>query len=172
MERLRGPVAHDVDFDFRTGPAAQVPGHLRAGHSDGRKRVDAHDAVVGPDADPFGRASGDGVDDDHRVAQHVELHADAAEFAVEALLDALHLFGIEVGRVGVQLFEHPPDGALDDGFHLHLVDIETVQIAVDLHQFAELLQVFQFLGFCRGRSGQERSDGYEIFPHGILCWLS
>ena len=161
-------MAHDVDFDFRTGPAAQVPGHLRAGHPDGRKRVDAHDAVVGPDADPFGGASGDGVDDDHRVAQHVELHTDAAEFAVEAL----HLFGIEVGRVGVQLFEHPPDGALDDGFHLHLVDIETVQIAVDLHQFAELLQVFQFLGFCRGRSGQERSDGYEIFPHGILCWLS
>ena len=74
-----------------------------------------------PHADPFGWSPGDGVHHDHRVAQDVELHADAAEFPVETLLHALHLLGADVGRVGVQLFEHARDGALDDGFHLHLV---------------------------------------------------
>lgn len=94
-------------------------GHVRAAHPHGVERINAHDAVVGPDADPFGWSPGDGVHHDHRVAQDVELHADAAEFPVETLLHALHLLGADVGRVGVQLFEHARDGALDDGFHLH-----------------------------------------------------
>lgn len=41
--------------------------------------------------------------------------------------------------MGVQLFEHPLNGAFDQRPHLHLVDIQPVEVAVNLHQFPQLL---------------------------------
>ena len=156
MEPSGRAVAHDVDSDLRAGLAPQVFGHVRAAHPHGVERINAHDAVVGPDADPFGWSPGDGVHHDHRVAQDVELHADAAEFPVETLLHALHLLGADVGRVGVQLFEHARDGALDDGFHLHLVDVKTRKITENLREFLELARIVLVLR----REGQD-GEGSE-----------
>ncbi|MEI3529396.1 MAG: hypothetical protein V8Q28_06435 [Alistipes sp.] len=104
---------------------------------------------------PFGRTAGYGVDDDDRVAQDVELHADAAELAVEARGNGLHLLGIEVGRMGVQFVEHALDGLLHERRHLDLVDVVAGQEAVDLHEF---LQLRRRIGVLRrkGSGAQER----------------
>ena len=161
-------VAHDVDPDLRAGLAPQVFGNVRAAHPHGVERVDTHDAVVGPDADPLGGSSGDGVHHDHRVAQDVELHADAAEFPVETLLHALHLLRADVGRMGVQLFEHARDGALDDGFHLHLVDVKPRKVAENLREFLELARIV--LGLRREGQDGEDSEYDEQSAHGVTIF--
>ena len=139
MQRCRLPVAHDVDFDPRAGLAAQVLRHVGLLEAHGVERVDAHDAVVGHDAHALGRPADDRIDHDHRIPQHIELDADAAELTVETLLHALHILRTDIGRMGVQLFEHPLNGAFDQRPHLHLVDIQPVEVAVNLHQFPQLL---------------------------------
>ena len=155
MQLPRRTVTHDVDLDLRAALAAQVFGHVGAPHAHGIERVDAHDAVVGPHADPLGRASGNGVHDDDRVAQHVEFDADAAELPVETLLHTFHLLGADIGRVGVQLLEHARDGPFDDGFHLHVVDVKPREITENLRQFLKLLRVVRVLR----REGQNAEGG-------------
>ncbi len=86
-----------------------------------------------------------------------EFDADAAELAVEARRDRAHLLGIDIGRVGVQFFEHSPNGALDERRHLGIVDIKTVQIAVYLGEF---LQLPRSIGVLR-REGQHRKGSEE-----------
>ena len=155
MQPSGGAVADNVDFDLRAALPAQVFRHIGAPHAHGIERVDAHDAVVGAHADPLGRSSGDGVHDDDRVTQHVELDAYAAELPVETLLHALHLLGADVGRVGVQLFEHARNGPLDDGFHIHFIDIKPRKVAENLCEFLKLLRVIRILR----REGQNAENG-------------
>ena len=138
VERFRFALAHDVDLDLRAGLSAQVLGDVRLLETHGIQRVYAHDTVVGLHPDALGRAPDDRIDHDDRVAQDVEFDADAAELPFEALLHALHLVGPDIGRMGVEVFEHPGDGALDQRLHVHLVDVQPVQVTVNLRQLLQL----------------------------------
>ena len=151
---LRNAVAHDLQRDLRAGLAAQVLRHVGAREAHGLRRVDTHDAVVGPHSGAFGRASGDGVHHDDRVAQHVELHADSAELPVDALAHAPHLLGREVGRMGVEPFEHARNGPLDDWSHVLVVHVEFRQVAVHPGEFLQLLHVRPVLRRQRQRTEQ------------------
>ena len=97
--------------------------HLHAGNG---SIVDADDAVAGYNAHLFGGAVGDGLDDHQRVVNHVELHAYALEVAVQRFVHLLHLLGIGVGGVGVELLQHAPDGVLHELGLVDGVDIEVV----------------------------------------------
>ena len=148
---------HDLQRDLRTAPAPQELRHIGARKTHGVERVDTHDAVVGPHAGPLGRTARNGIDHDNRIAQRVELHADTAELPVEALAHAAHLLGRQVGRMGIQPFEHPLDSPLDNRAHRLLVDIKFGQIPVDP---GKLLQLLQIVGLLR-RKGQHRKQRQE-----------
>ena len=72
-------VTDDAEFHFRVLGTAQathdfLTTHLHAGNG---RVVDRHDAVAGQNAHALRRALRNGLDDDQRVLQHVELDADA-----------------------------------------------------------------------------------------------
>ena len=92
--------------------------------------VDLEDQVAGQDARGVGRGA------DHRgdhleplgVLVDLDGHADAAELALDLLLERLPLRGVDVGRVRVEVGEHPPQGALHqlaagDGPDVVLLDL-------------------------------------------------
>ena len=58
--------------------------------------------------------------------------------------------------MGVQLLEHPRDGSLDDGFHVHVIDVKSRKIAENLRQLLKLLRIV--LRILR-REGQDAEGG-------------
>ena len=68
--------------------------------------------------------------------------------------------------MGIQLFEHAPDGPFDDGFHLHIVDVKAGQIAIDPGQFLKLEHLFLLLLRRQGPYAEEH-DGKKQFSHGF-----
>ena len=141
MKRRGLSVPHDVDRHPRTALAAQVSGHVGTRQPHGVERVDTHNPVVGQHTDPLGRTADDGIDHDDRIAQNVEFDPDAAEPAVEARIDGLHFVGTDIGRMGIEPFEHAFDSPLDQGPGVHLVDVETVQITVNLKELLQLVRL-------------------------------
>ena len=55
---------------------------------------------------------------------HVELHADALEVALQRLVHGLHLLGVGVRRVGIELLKHAAYGVLYELPLVNRVDIE------------------------------------------------
>lgn len=76
------------------------------------------------------RAARDDIHHDNGIAQDVEFDADTAETAVEHLLDAFHLLGGQVGRVGVQLQQHFADRFFDQCVVVDRIYVCAVQVAV------------------------------------------
>ena len=91
--------------DPRLYPAAFRPAqqfrHVDLFDADRAFAVHRDDPVVGEQAHLFGGTARNDVDHDDRIAQYVEFDADAAETAVEALLDFDHLLGRYVSRMRV-----------------------------------------------------------------------
>ena len=127
-QHARDAAAHHAEPHLGAPLAAQaahnlVAAHLHAGYGG---VVDADDAVAGQHAHLFRGAVGDGLDDQQRVAVHVELHADAVEGALERLHHLLGLLGGRIGGVGIEAAEHSPDGVLRevvgaDGVHIYVL---------------------------------------------------
>ena len=118
--------------------AAQSFGHLGPAQPDGPLPVDPHDPVARQQSHLRRRASGDRVDDHHRVVQHIEFDPDTAETAVEALVDALHLLLRKIGRMGIEPREHPADRLLDQRRRIERIDVGGIHIAIGLHEFLQL----------------------------------
>ena len=159
LQRNGFSASYDTHFDGRTARPAKVFRNLAALHSDGVCGVYSDDSVVGAHADGLGRTSRDGVDHYYGVSQHVKLYAYAAELACDACTGILCLLGVEVCRMRVEFGQHLAYGGLHQRFHIHVVDIQTAKIAVDLVQFLPLcyeLLVHCGAAFLRGR-GQRHS---------------
>ena len=67
--------------------------------------------------------------------------------------------------MGVQLFEHARNGPLDDGFHIHFIDIKPRKVAENLYEFLKLLCVVRILR----REGQNAEGGEYDKRIGACC---
>ena len=118
--------AHDAEAHFRAFRPAQAAHDFLAAHFHARngRVVHADDAVARKDSGFLGRSFRHGLDDDKRVLKHVELHTDAVEVALKRFVHLLGLFGVGVGRVGVESGEHAVDGVLGELVFVHAVHVE------------------------------------------------
>ena len=70
-----------------------VAWHLHTGNS---RVVHRHDAVASHDAGFLRRSLGDGLNHDERVFNHIELHSDTVEIALQRLVHLLRLLGVGI----------------------------------------------------------------------------
>ena len=128
--------------DPRLYPAAFRPAqqfrHVDLFDADRAFAVHRDDPVVGEQAHLFGGTARNDVDHDDRIAQYVEFDADAAETAVEALLDFDHLLGRYVSRMRVELQQHFADRAFDQRIVVYRIDVGAVQVTVELLEFLQV----------------------------------
>ena len=137
-QRLLHGMTRHLQPHLRARRAAQSFGHLGPAQPDGPLPVDPHDPVARQQSHLRRRASGDRVDDHHRVVQHIEFDPDTAETAVEALVNALHLLLRKIGRMGIEPREHPADRLLDQRRRIERIDVGGIHIAIGLHEFLQL----------------------------------
>ena len=140
MQDVGHAASRDADPDDTAARPAQQLRNVAAFDPDDIAAVDLHDAVIGLHADTLGRALDYGVDDDDRVVHYVVLDAYAAELAVERLALGLHLLLVEIYGVGIQILEHAAYGILHQRLHIDLIDIRSIEIAVETVEFLQLLE--------------------------------
>lgn len=114
---------------------------------------------LGEQAHLFGGTARNDVDHDDRIAQYVEFDADAAETAVEALLDFDHLLGRYVSRMRVELQQHFADRAFDQLIVVYRIDVGAVQVTVELLEFLQVAGRIVFrVVLCRNKRGAANSS--------------
>ena len=117
--------AHHAQFHLGSLLAAQTFHDVFFRHLDTGDSgvVDRYDAVAGHDAHLLRGTVHHRLDDYQRVLNHIKLHADTVEVALQRFVHGLHLFGCGIGGVGVQLFQHAADGIFHQFRLIHRVDI-------------------------------------------------
>ena len=153
-QRVGYTAAHDGEVDFGVLGTAQTlhdvfGAHLYAGNGG---VVHGGDAVAGQDAHFFRRSSAYGLDDEQRVFNHLELDADALEVALQGFVHGLHLFGVVVGGVGVEVFQHAGNGVFHQAAFVHGVHVEA---ADGKFGHLELAQLDVVDSLCPGTRGAE-----------------
>ena len=107
-ERLFGSLAQDFEFHggaFGTPQVFHYPFVAYAfAHESGI--VDGNNAVAGQYAHFFGRAAGDNANHVDRIVQNIELYTNTAERTFQLLVDALQIFGRDIGRVGIEFAQY------------------------------------------------------------------
>src|SRR5262249_40339562 len=128
--------ANEVERDWRVGIRAPYGYlHFGAGRTTNLSHqlverfaprglpVDGDDAISRADAGPVGgRALDDGDDSDGLVAQ-IDLDADADELSLGVALKKAKILRRHVGRMGVELVDHPFDRPLDDALVVDRFDV-------------------------------------------------
>ena len=121
-------------------------GHLHARYG---SVVDADDAVAGHYSHLLRRAVDGGLDYYQRVFNHVELHANALEVALQRLGHGLGFLCVGVGGVRVELFEHTPDGVFNEFCLVNAVYVELADGYFGHLQLAQWVVVEVELQLCR-----------------------
>ena len=115
-----------AELHLRATRSAQTTHDVRTIHLNAcyRSVVDGDDAVAGEYAHLLRRTLAHGLYDEQRVRNHIELHADTVERALQWFGQRLCLLGSGVRRVGVELLEHTTYGILHEFLLVDRVDIE------------------------------------------------
>ena len=131
LQQILDALTDNSQMHYRTFRTAQALHNLLFRHLHARNGgvIDGDDAVARYDAHLLGGTVGNGLDDEQRVLNHVELHADALEIATEGLVGILYLLGGHVTGVGIKFVKHPSDSVLGEFL---LVDAVYIKIC-DCH---------------------------------------
>jgi hypothetical protein len=126
------PLRMMVRRDVGVGLAAHALDRVVQGHALHRRVVELDDQVAGLDAGAEGGRVLDGRDHLDEAVLHADLDAQAAELALGADLQFLEGFGVEVGRVRVEVGEHAVDGLGDELLVLDRLDVALLDRAEHL----------------------------------------
>ena len=142
-----------------------------AGEPDGALPIDGDDAVARHQPHLFTRPAGDDTQDRQRILiilpfDELVGNPNPFEAAAEVFLDAVHALGVDIDRVGVELFEHPAQRTLG---HLRRIDFFDVALVDEKKGLFELFEGFLRIVACRQRTelqteqhtGQEKHDSYR-----------
>ena len=179
----RNLVACDAERQqFRLAPSQHAHVHLRAArppqpphdvgglhlHPGNERVFDVYHAVAGQYAHLLGGTSRHRLHHEERVLQHLELHPDAVEAALQRLAHPLHLVARDVGRVRVEF----PQQAGDDILH-HPAAVDAIHVQVgDGHE-----RVVQFALVGRPDAlrmppqGQQGEQGDDCLFHSVVCFF-
>ena len=86
--------------------------------------IDADDTVASQNAHTFRRAVGDGLNDEERILNHIELHTNAFEITLQGLIGFLNLLSRQIGGVRVQFLYHATNAVLNEFILVDRIDIE------------------------------------------------
>ena len=177
IHHVTDTLALHTQTDLRTLGATQ-PLHdvfLAHLHACNGRVVDRHDAVTGQDAHLLAGPLGDGLYDQQRVVQHVELDAYALEGTFQGFVHRFRVLGVAVGRMGVQFAEHPVDGVLHQLVAIHAIYVIVIghhgghdKLAHGSFQGIFVLRVVQEL--CLHTQGAAQHHEHEqgtYFLHGV-----
>jgi hypothetical protein len=142
--RLRQAHPANRHLHLRADLALERAAHVVVVETDGGRVADHQDAVARHEAHLLAGPVGHRVDDAGGVAYHLEVDAHAAEGALEGLLHLAQLARGDVGRVRIELFEHPRDGPLDERLgvdRLHVLLRDKHEGVLQLAQLAERVGV-------------------------------
>ena len=117
---------HDAQLHLRAFLATQPFHNVDTCHlntSDCRV-VDTDDTVASKDTHLLRRSVDNGLDNDKRIFNHIELHTNTLKIALQRFVHRLGLFCIGVGRMWVELLKHTPDSILRQLLFVHRVHIE------------------------------------------------
>ena len=122
------PVALDAEFDLTASWAPEslddaVLGHLHAGYG---RIVDRNDAVSGLYAGIGTGPSGDNVQHDDRIGQHVECHSDPVELSIVYFIGLQYFCFCQVRGVRVEFVDNQRYGIFDQRVYRYGVDIGSV----------------------------------------------
>ena len=126
LQHLVNTIAHDAqthDGTFRTFQAAHdfLAAHFHAGNG---SVVYGDNPVSGQDTGFFRGAFAYGLYHEQSIFEHVVLHADTLEIALQRFVHGLGVFGVRVGRMRIKLLEHAHDGILRQFVGVHAVYIQ------------------------------------------------
>ncbi len=155
IEHLLGAGTTDTEGDGSATLAAELFEHLLIGDADAGHvlTVDLDNAVAGAHADFLGRTSRDDLDDSDGVVVDHKLHTDAAERAVEFLVDRAEVGSRDVCRVRVEILEESRDAVLQKAVEIDFIHII---VADEIENSLEF-----FLGCRAGRVSSAEEVGCE-----------
>ncbi len=109
------PFVPDQERNRLAGLSVQQGHGVAQRHPVRRGLADAEDAVAGENARPIGRRADQRTEDRQLLRLGIErqLHSHAGELKIDALLKLGQVGGGNIGRIIVQLAEHPVHGAVE-----------------------------------------------------------
>ena len=127
LDRLRLALADDAQLDLGLRLAAHLLDGIGQRQPLHQRVVELEDQVAGLDAATEGRRVLDRRDDLDDAVFHADLDAETTELALRADLQVLEGIDVEIGRVRIEVGDHPADGVGDqflvfDGFDVTLLD--------------------------------------------------
>lgn len=137
-DRLLLPLAPHRDLHLRAGLAPELLDDLLKQEVFRRLFLDEDDLIARLHAGLVRRGILDGRHHGQHAVADRNLHAQAAEAARGLDLHLLEVFGAQIGRMGVERAEHAPDGAANQFFGVHLVDVVLLHEAQDLAEGPQL----------------------------------
>ena len=146
LDRLDGTLAQDGQSDRLTDGAAHHVHGLGERKAADRFTIDLRDQVARKHARVLGRCAGDRRDHLHEFVFHGHFDAEAAELAARLLAHILAVFGVEVGRMGIERGQHAVDRGLDQFGFIRRGHISRANALEDVAEDSELT-----IGFGRRR---------------------
>ena len=145
MERLRVPRTLHRYLDLGAPRPLQRPPDVFRGKANGRRIVHGHDPVPGKHARGFAGSARQGVQHSHRIpvvraGNDLERNPDSVERGVEILLYALHRLGVDIDRMGVELVQHPVNGAFGQPRRGNLLHVPLIDHEIRIFEFSERLR--------------------------------
>ena len=129
-------ITHHADFHFRVFRTFQsvLRFLIRNDLTNERLPVNTYDLVTSQYSGTFGRPVLDDVLHMNGVLPDCELDADTRERTAQIIVGGLHVFCIDVDRVGIKLCQYLRNGLINKGIDVHLVNVLVVD---DMQQIVE-----------------------------------
>ena len=139
MEHLLHTTANDTESHLRTTRTTQTFHNLFLRHlyTSDTRIIDRHDAVTGYYTHFLGRTVSRRLYDKQRIFDHIELHTDTVEVALQGFVHGFDLFGIGISGMRIKFLQHAADGILHQFLFIDSVHVEVVDGHLGNLQFAK-----------------------------------
>ena len=162
LQQILDALTDDAQTHLRALRATEALHDLLLRHlhtSDGRI-IDQHNTVACQDAYLLRRTIRNGLNHEQGVLDHIELHTDALEIAIQGLAEIFHLLWGEITGMGIELVEHATDGILHQFPFIDTIHIEITDGNLGILQFAHRgIIAIANTKLGRGREGRQHQEG-------------